>query len=231
MRAGTKKDVTIRFELPFNAWCTSCRHLMGKGVRFNADKRCVGAYHSTKIWSFSMRTPCCGGELEIHTDPAGCAYVIIKGAEQKAEAYDEREAETEALPGAAEREAARADAFSALEARTRDAGARAAAAPSLRALQAGRRRARARMNESGETAARTPSSAVESSSAPAPAAAASRSSMTSLSARPCLARCAARQPPPLRANAAAVVQTRGLHCGRAAPRRTRAPGRPTPRLH
>ena len=134
---GEKKSVlTIRFELPFNAWCTSCRNLLGKGVRFNADKRCVGAYHSTKIWSFSMRTPCCGNELEIHTDPAGCAYVIVKGAEQKAEAYDEREAETVAVPGTAEREAARADAFSALEASTRDAGARAAAAPSLRALEA-----------------------------------------------------------------------------------------------
>ncbi len=29
----------IRFEMPFNVWCGKCNHLIGKGVRFNAEKK------------------------------------------------------------------------------------------------------------------------------------------------------------------------------------------------
>jgi coiled-coil domain-containing protein 130 len=70
----------IRFEMPFNVWCTGCNHLIGKGVRFNAEKKQIGMYHSTKVWSFSMKTPCCQNRIEIHTDPKNAEYVVVSGA-------------------------------------------------------------------------------------------------------------------------------------------------------
>jgi Saf4/Yju2 protein len=54
-----------------------------QGVRFNAEKKAIGNYHSTKIWSFSMRTPCCSTRIEIHTDPKNARYKIVSGAKQK----------------------------------------------------------------------------------------------------------------------------------------------------
>ena len=35
------------------------------GVRFNADKKCIGSYYTTKIWSFTMRAPCCATEVRL----------------------------------------------------------------------------------------------------------------------------------------------------------------------
>jgi hypothetical protein len=35
------------------------------GVRFNADKKCIGNYYTTKIWSFTMRAPCCATEVRL----------------------------------------------------------------------------------------------------------------------------------------------------------------------
>lgn len=49
-------------------------------MRFNAEKKQIGMYHSTRIWSFRMRTPCCQGTIEIHTDPKNAEYVIVSGA-------------------------------------------------------------------------------------------------------------------------------------------------------
>jgi coiled-coil domain-containing protein 130 len=72
--------LVIRFEMPFNVWCLGCNHLVGKGVRFNAEKKQIGMYHSTRIWSFKMRTPCCQTALEVHTDPKNAEYVIVSGA-------------------------------------------------------------------------------------------------------------------------------------------------------
>lgn len=75
--------LVIRFEMPFPVWCGGCSHLMAKGVRFNAEKRQIGAYHSTKVWAFSMRTPCCQTRLEIHTDPQNTEYVVAAGGRRK----------------------------------------------------------------------------------------------------------------------------------------------------
>ena len=66
--------------MPFNVWCAGCNHLIGKGVRFNAEKKQIGMYHSTKVWSFSMKTPCCQNRIEIHTDPKNAEYVVVSGA-------------------------------------------------------------------------------------------------------------------------------------------------------
>ncbi|KAG7673695.1 hypothetical protein Ndes2526B_g02848 [Nannochloris sp. 'desiccata'] len=82
----------IRFEMPFPVWCSGCNHLIGRGVRFNAEKKQVGAYHSTKIWSFTMRAPCCKQHIEIHTDPRNADYVVVSGGRKKAEAAGDDEA-------------------------------------------------------------------------------------------------------------------------------------------
>uniref|UniRef100_A0A7C9DJ50 Coiled-coil domain-containing protein 130 n=1 Tax=Opuntia streptacantha TaxID=393608 RepID=A0A7C9DJ50_OPUST len=93
----------IRFEMPFNIWCEGCESMIAKGVRFNAEKKQVGNYYSTKIWSFTMKSACCKHEIVIQTDPKNCEYVIIKGARRKIEEFDSEDAETLALPADEER--------------------------------------------------------------------------------------------------------------------------------
>lgn len=77
--------------------------MIAKGVRFNAEKKQVGNYYSTKIWSFKMKAACCKQEIEIQTDPKNCEYVVVSGAEKKTEDYDEVDAETVLLPAAEDR--------------------------------------------------------------------------------------------------------------------------------
>ena len=74
---------TCRFEMPFNVWCDGCGHLIGKGVRFNAEKQEIGKYHSTKIWSFTMTAPCCQQRIEVQTDPKNAQYNVVSGGKQK----------------------------------------------------------------------------------------------------------------------------------------------------
>ncbi|MQM00657.1 hypothetical protein Taro_033384 [Colocasia esculenta] len=92
-----------RFEMPFNIWCGGCHSMIAKGVRFNAEKKQVGNYYSTKIWSFTMKSACCKHEIVIQTDPKNCEYVIVSGAERKTEDFDIEDAETFALPAEEER--------------------------------------------------------------------------------------------------------------------------------
>eukprot|EP00270_Netrium_digitus_P004218 TRINITY_DN15162_c0_g2_i5.p1 TRINITY_DN15162_c0_g2~~TRINITY_DN15162_c0_g2_i5.p1 ORF type:complete len:308 (-),score=109.57 TRINITY_DN15162_c0_g2_i5:155-1078(-) len=94
----------IRFEMPFNIWCGGCGAMIAKGVRFNAEKKQVGNYLSTKIWSFKMKSACCHHEIEVHTDPKNCEYVIVSGAERKVEEFSAEDAETMSLPTAEEKE-------------------------------------------------------------------------------------------------------------------------------
>jgi coiled-coil domain-containing protein 130 len=35
--------------MPFNIWCGGCNSMIAKGVRFNAEKKQVGNYYSTKV--------------------------------------------------------------------------------------------------------------------------------------------------------------------------------------
>jgi coiled-coil domain-containing protein 130 len=84
-RRETKGPPTIRFEMPFAIWCTTCdpEEIIGQGVRFNAQKIRVGNYHTTPIWAFEMRHGACGGLIEIRTDPAIGDYVVEKGARKR----------------------------------------------------------------------------------------------------------------------------------------------------
>lgn len=39
------------------------------GVRYNAEKKKIGNYYSTPIYSFRCKCHLCDGWFEIHTDP------------------------------------------------------------------------------------------------------------------------------------------------------------------
>eukprot|EP00897_Mesotaenium_endlicherianum_P003309 jgi/Mesen1/3005/ME000177S02276 len=120
--------LVIRFEMPFNVWCLGCQAMIGKGVRFNAEKKAVGNYFSTKIWSFKMKSACCQHEIEIQTDPKNCAYIV------KEETYDAAEAETVLLPDQDDRQKL-ADPFYKLEHAGEDAARARQVAPRLTRLK------------------------------------------------------------------------------------------------
>ena len=117
---------TVRFEMPFAIWCTTCpapHTLIGQGVRFNAEKRKLGYYFSTPIWMFRMKHTACGGWIEIKTDPKATAYVVVSGARARDYGPDEIVKEGEggaAILTEAERERRREDAFAGLEGRVEE---------------------------------------------------------------------------------------------------------------
>lgn len=105
-------ELTVRFEMPFAVWCSTCKPpqtssnntgtastaegssepehiLIGQGVRFNAQKKRVGNYYSTPIWSFRMKHTACGGWIEIHTNPKNTEYVVVEGARRKVTSQEE----------------------------------------------------------------------------------------------------------------------------------------------
>ncbi len=87
--------LTVRFEMPFAVWCSSCPQptLIGQGVRFNAEKKKVGQYYSTPVFSFRMRHAACGGAIEIRTDPQHTTYAVVAGAKKR----DTGDADAESL--------------------------------------------------------------------------------------------------------------------------------------
>lgn len=114
--------LTVRFELPFHVWCTTCPKptVIGQGVRFNAEKKKVGNYYSTPIFSFTFKHTVCGGAIEIQTDPKNTAYVVISGAKKRDYGDEKAEAAAEAEGGVRvktqeEREELERDAFKRLE--------------------------------------------------------------------------------------------------------------------
>ncbi|EKM57829.1 uncharacterized protein PHACADRAFT_206701 [Phanerochaete carnosa HHB-10118-sp] len=80
-----------RFELPFNIWCATCDNHIGMGVRYNAEKKKIGSYYSTPIYSFRCKCHLCSGWFEIQTDPKNTRYVVVSGARQKEEGWDPEE--------------------------------------------------------------------------------------------------------------------------------------------
>ena len=115
---------TVRFEMPFAVWCHTCKPhaIIGQGVRFNAEKKKIGYYHSTPIWQFKLKHVACGGSIEIKTDPKETAYVVVTGG--KARDYGEdlvREGEDgRPILTPLERERRREDAFAVLEGRAEE---------------------------------------------------------------------------------------------------------------
>lgn len=85
-RLKTEGVLTVRFEMPFAVWCDHCRPhpaIIGQGVRFNAEKKRVGSYYSSAVYSFRMRHAPCGGWIEIRTDPRNTAYVVVSGGRKR----------------------------------------------------------------------------------------------------------------------------------------------------
>ncbi|KAJ6787375.1 hypothetical protein PWT90_06303 [Aphanocladium album] len=114
--------LTVRFEMPYAIWCGSCPQptIIGQGVRFNAEKRRVGRYHTTPIWGFRFRHAACGGAIEMRTDPQNTAYVVVSGATRRDTGNDDDKTLLEREGGVpiltdAEREELRSNAFASLE--------------------------------------------------------------------------------------------------------------------
>ncbi|KAI0427908.1 hypothetical protein F5Y09DRAFT_14412 [Xylaria sp. FL1042] len=132
----TEGILTVRFEMPFGVWCGTCPKptIIGQGVRFNAEKKKVGAYHSTAIWSFRMRHADCGGVIEIRTDPANAEYVVTEGGTRRDTGDDKDDKDDSLVSSSAligglgeiltskEKEALRNDAFGRLEKTIEDRG-------------------------------------------------------------------------------------------------------------
>ncbi|KXZ43532.1 hypothetical protein GPECTOR_88g475 [Gonium pectorale] len=106
--------LVIRFEVPFNIWCDKCGEHIAKGERFNAEKKAIGSYHSTKVLQFSM-THHCGCRITIQTDPKNAEYLVVEGARKKEETYSAADAEVIELPDEEERERRRRDPLYRLE--------------------------------------------------------------------------------------------------------------------
>ncbi|XP_063990048.1 coiled-coil domain-containing protein 130 homolog [Diachasmimorpha longicaudata] len=83
----------IRFEMPFNIWCEGCGNHIGMGVRYNAEKKKIGMYYSTPLYSFRMKCHLCDNHFEIKTDPANLTYVIESGARRQENRWDPKENE------------------------------------------------------------------------------------------------------------------------------------------
>jgi len=86
-----KGILIVRFELPFNIWCLTCNNHIGMGVRYNAEKRKIGNYYTTPIYSFRCKCHLCDGWFEIQTDPKITAYVVTSGARKQEQDWDPEE--------------------------------------------------------------------------------------------------------------------------------------------
>eukprot|EP01029_Cantina_marsupialis_P010173 TRINITY_DN2321_c0_g1_i2.p1 TRINITY_DN2321_c0_g1~~TRINITY_DN2321_c0_g1_i2.p1 ORF type:complete len:225 (+),score=48.27 TRINITY_DN2321_c0_g1_i2:125-799(+) len=84
-RARKIKDgiVVIRFELPHHSFCKGCERHLGKGTRFNAEKKEVAKYFSTPIYEFTMKCPSCPQKFKIQTDPKNRDYAFVDGIKRR----------------------------------------------------------------------------------------------------------------------------------------------------
>lgn len=57
------------------------------GVRFNAERKQIGEYFSTKIFSFRFKCPSCSDYLEMQTDPKNGDFACISGCKRKIEDF------------------------------------------------------------------------------------------------------------------------------------------------
>lgn len=130
--------LTVRFEMPFAVWCTNCKpdQIIGQGVRFNAEKKKVGNYFSTPIWSFRFKHTTCGGWLEVRTDPKNTAYVVTEGGKRR-DTGEDRLAEGEIMIGSTEADKERMEkdcSFGSLEKKVEDKRAAASEAERVEEL-------------------------------------------------------------------------------------------------
>ena len=75
--------LVVRFEMPFNVWCTHCETHIGKGVRFNAKKKKTGMYFTTPIYSFELTCATCKGIMVVQTNPKESTYTMVSGIREQ----------------------------------------------------------------------------------------------------------------------------------------------------
>jgi len=92
-----------RFEMPFKIWCLGCNQIIDKGVRFNAERRTVGKYFSTKILEFAFGCTHCKHWLKIRTDPKEAQYRCFEGCRKRIEDYEPNMNETIELKSSEEK--------------------------------------------------------------------------------------------------------------------------------
>ncbi|ORX72645.1 hypothetical protein DL89DRAFT_243675 [Linderina pennispora] len=75
------KGVSITtLELPYDILCDGCNKLLETGTQLKTEKRMVGNYLSTPIWSFRTRCCECRHWIEFHHNPEGIGYLVTRGA-------------------------------------------------------------------------------------------------------------------------------------------------------
>uniref|UniRef100_A0A1I8AUC4 Coiled-coil domain-containing protein 130 homolog n=1 Tax=Steinernema glaseri TaxID=37863 RepID=A0A1I8AUC4_9BILA len=83
--------ITIRFEMPFNIWCLGCENHVGMGVRYNAEKKKIGMYHTTPLFEFRMKCHLCDNYYVIRTDPKNFDYELVEGCRRQEKRFDPSE--------------------------------------------------------------------------------------------------------------------------------------------
>lgn len=79
---------TVRFELPYKGFCLSCQSPIGKGTRFNAQKKSVGKYLTSIIYEFEMKCRLCQHVFHIRTNPKEQCFDYVSGIKRKIEEFD-----------------------------------------------------------------------------------------------------------------------------------------------
>lgn len=85
---ATTGVLVVRFEMPFNVWCTHCETHIGRGVRFNAKKKKCDMYFTTILYEFALTCAHCQGEMVMRTDPEHRGYKLVSGVRKKVEGAD-----------------------------------------------------------------------------------------------------------------------------------------------
>jgi hypothetical protein len=119
-KAKPKNDqIKVRVMLPMTICCNTCKEYIYKGKKFNARKETVQGeeYLGIKIFRFYIKCVKCSSEITFKTDPKNSDYRAEFGATRNYEPWKEDEKIAEEL--ATEKSKQDADAFSKLEARTK----------------------------------------------------------------------------------------------------------------
>jgi len=121
--------------MPFGIWCGGCKAHIGKGVRYNAQKKANGKYLSTTIWNFRMKCHLCSNWIEIETDPKNADYIVVSGATRKTDTWTpDEESGLVKIATDEEQKKLEEDAFYQLEHKNVDEQKKVAAVPVLNSL-------------------------------------------------------------------------------------------------
>lgn len=70
----------VRFELPYSGLCQQCGQYIGRGTRFNAQKKEAGKYLTSTIWKFEMMCRNCHNQtFVIQTNPQEYGFDYVQG--------------------------------------------------------------------------------------------------------------------------------------------------------